>query len=87
MSKFLRTSGTREFTILATRQTIALHTTFVNPPIPIRNLDWFACDDNTYDAEYDYDAGQYVSRCPSGQGATEIEAINTLLDRMGEQGC
>lgn len=43
-------------------------TTYVNPPIPLRNFDWSAVRDN-------YDGGDCI-----GRGATEAEAIADLLD-------
>ena len=47
-------------------------TTFILPPIPIRDFDWQA----TFD---DYD-GAEDSKCPMGFGSTEQEAINNLLN-------
>jgi len=49
-----------------------IKTSFVNPPIPMRQFDWLAVDDDTYDGE----------GCPIGTGATEQEAINDLLEQM-----
>lgn len=49
-------------------------TNFVHPPIPIRQFDWSAVDDNTYDGE----------GCKIGYGATEQEAIDDLLDQMND---
>lgn len=46
----------------------------VCPPIPSRQLDWEAYDDDTYDGE----------GCPIGMGATEEEAIADLLEKIGE---
>lgn len=51
-------------------------TDFVYPPIPIRQFDWSAVDDDTYDGE----------GCKIGYGATEQEAIDDLLDQMND-GC
>lgn len=48
------------------------------PPIPIRNFDWSAIDDDTYDGAED-------SHCPIGRGATEIDAIRDLLDQIEER--
>jgi hypothetical protein len=42
------------------------------PPIPTRRLDWSAVTD-------DYEPGD-----PMGNGATELEAINDLLDQLEE---
>jgi len=47
-------------------------TNFDYPPIPIRQFDWSAIDDDTYDGE----------GCPIGHGATEQEAIDDLLDQI-----
>jgi hypothetical protein len=47
-------------------------TEFVRPPIPLRQFDWSAIDDDTYDGE----------GCPIGHGATEQEAINDLLAKI-----
>lgn len=54
-------------------------TEFVHPPIPIRQFDWSAIDDDTYDGAED-------SHCPIGYGATEQAAIDDLLDQMNN-GC
>ena len=43
------------------------------PPIPIRQFDWSAIDDDTYEPG-----------CPIGWGATEQEAINDLLEKLNE---
>ena len=45
---------------------------FFYPPIPIRNFDWQAVDDDTYDGE----------GCPIGHGSTEQEAIEDLLSKI-----
>jgi hypothetical protein len=71
---------TRLLSVLATREVIHLSTECVYPPIPIRNLDWCAVDDNTYDV--DCDENGYFSHSPYGTGATESEAINDLLDQL-----
>jgi len=44
------------------------------PPIPDRNHDWSAIDDNTYDGP----------GSPMGWGATEQEAIEDLLRQLEE---
>ena len=46
-----------------------IRTEFVYPPIPLRQFDWSAVDDDTYDGD----------GCPIGRGATEAEAISDLL--------
>lgn len=47
-----------------------IRTTHVYPPIPIRDFDWCAVDDATYDGE----------GCPIGYGRTAEQAIQDLLD-------
>ena len=47
------------------------------PPIPIREFDWSAIDDDTYDGAED-------SHCPIGRGATEQEAIDDLVAMLEE---
>jgi hypothetical protein len=44
-------------------------TTYINPPIPSRNFDWEAVEDN-------YDEGD-----PIGYGKTEQEAIDNLEEQ------
>lgn len=41
-------------------------------PIPLRQFDWDAIDDDTYDGE----------GCPVGYGATEQEAIGDLKEQL-----
>jgi hypothetical protein len=50
-------------------------TTYVYPPIPERNMDWSAIDQDTYDGAED-------SHCPVGRGATERAAINDLVEQL-----
>jgi hypothetical protein len=50
---------------------------FNYPPIPIRNMDWSAVEDN-YDGAED-------SNCPVGHGATEVEAIKDLLEQIEDR--
>jgi hypothetical protein len=45
------------------------------PPIPTRNCDWSAVDDDTYDGAPD-------SNCPIGYGATEEEARADLIEKL-----
>lgn len=54
---------------------IKIRTENVYPPIPIRDYDWSAVDDNTYDGE----------DCPIGWGRTEQAAINDLIDQLSER--
>lgn len=48
-------------------------------PIPSRNCDWSAIDDDTYDV--DYDEGTWRGG-PIGYGATEQEAIDNLKELL-----
>ena len=52
-----------------------LRTSADYPPIPINRYDWSCVDDNTFDADFDYEAGHYVSNCPVGHGVTEFDAV------------
>jgi hypothetical protein len=56
---------------------VTIRTTNEYPPIPIRQFDWSAIDDDTYDGAED-------SNCPIGRGATEQEAIDDLLEQIAE---
>ena len=62
---------------------LKIKTTFVHPPIPLRNQDWQAVVDGTEDADFDYEAGHYVPTCMVGAGETEDEAIADLLEQLG----
>lgn len=64
---------------------MTIKTSFDYPPIPVRNFDWSAIDSDTFDADYDYESGQYVTKCPIGHGATEAEAIQDLLDQIEDK--
>ena len=61
---------------------IKVRTTHEYPPIPVRNMDWSAVDDDTYDVDCDQDG--YFSTSPVGRGATEDEAIKDLLEQIEE---
>lgn len=50
-----------------------IKTQHIAPPIPNRNFDWCAYDDDTYDGD-----GSRI-----GYGATEREAIDNLLEQCG----
>lgn len=50
-----------------------IRTEFVYPPIPVRDFDWSAIDDDTYDGAED--SG---TRGQIGYGRTEAEAIADL---------
>lgn len=60
---------------------IKIHTNFDYPPIPVRDMDWSAVDDN-YDCDCDEDG--FFSNCPIGHGATEAEAIADLIEQIEE---
>ncbi len=47
-------------------------THFVYPPIPIRDFDWSAVDDDTYDGP----------GCAIGSGRTELAAMLDLIEQM-----
>jgi hypothetical protein len=49
-----------------------IRTSHIYPPIPLRNCDWSAVDDQTYDGP----------GCPVGYGATEQEAIDDLMAQI-----
>ena len=59
---------------------IKVRTTHEFPPIPVRDMDWSAVDDDTYDVDCDQDG--FFSNCPVGRGATEQEAIDDLMAQM-----
>ncbi len=52
-----------------------IKTSFWAKPIPLRQFDWEAIDDDTYDGE----------GCPIGYGRTEQEAIQDLRDQIEER--
>jgi hypothetical protein len=64
--------------VRAAKLGVKVRTDHVFPPIPVRSMDWAAIDDNTYDGAED-------SRCPVGRGATELEAIEDLLEQLEER--
>jgi hypothetical protein len=55
----------------AIRARIKIRTEHVYPPIPVREWDWSAVDDNTYEPG-----------CPIGWGRTEKAAIENLIDEI-----
>ena len=57
---------------MSTVMKVATH--FWMKPIPLRNFDWCAYDDDTYDGAED-------SNCPIGYGATEQAAIDDLMEQ------
>ena len=56
-------------------------TSYWAKPIPLRQFDWSAVDDN-YDCDCDQDG--FFSTCPIGYGATEQEAIDDLIEQLRE---
>ncbi len=50
---------------------IKIRTEHVYPPIPVRQWDWSAVDDNTYEPG-----------CPIGWGRTEQAAIDDLIEQL-----
>lgn len=58
---------------------LKIRTNFEYPPIPIRDYDWSAIDDDTYDGAPD-------SHCPIGRGRTEAQAIADLLEQLEYDG-
>ena len=58
---------------------IKIHTDHVQPPIPIRDMDWSAVTDD-YDCDCDQDG--FFSSDPVGYGRTEQDAINDLLEQL-----
>jgi hypothetical protein len=57
---------------------INIRTNYDYPPIPVRQFDWSAIDDDTYDGADD-------SSCPIGHGATEFDAIEDLLEQIDDE--
>jgi len=77
----------RRLSLIETRKEIDLCTSFVYPPIPIRNYDWSAIDANTYEVSYegeDETGSLYTVGGASGNGSTEQEAIDSLIDEILE---
>lgn len=54
-----------------------LKTTFVYPPIPLRQFDWAAYNDN--------DCGCEECNAATGRGRTEAEAIADYQEQMREK--
>lgn len=66
--------------IEAVSRGIKIKTAFEYPPIPVRDMDWSAVDDSTFDCDCDQDG--FFTTCPVGHGATEQEAIADLLAQI-----
>ncbi len=62
---------------------IKVRTSHDYPPIPVRDMDWSAVDDATYDC--DCDQNGFFTSCPIGRGATEAAAIADLLEQIEER--
>ena len=58
-----------------------IKTDYWKKPIPSRNCDWQAIDDDTYDAEYLGEEDGWRGG-PIGYGATEQEAIDDLKEKL-----
>lgn len=65
---------TRPVSILATHEVINLVTVCVCPPIPCRDYDWAAFDDN--------DCSCIDCHLIQGHGRTEADAINEFFDEL-----
>ena len=52
------------------------------PPIPQRDFDWCAIDEDRYDV--DCDQGGYFAKSPIGYGRTREAAVADLLEQLGE---
>lgn len=50
---------------------LKIRTELIYPPIPIRQFDWSAVDDDSYEPG-----------CPIGTGATELEAVKDLIKQL-----
>ena len=50
-------------------------TSYDPPPIPVRNCDWSAVDDDTYNGP----------GCPVGYGSTEPEAVADLIEKIEDR--
>jgi len=63
---------------------VNIKVTAVFPPIPTTNFDYCAVDDDTYDASYEGEDenGSHWKVSPSGSGATELDAVLSLLDSL-----
>jgi hypothetical protein len=57
-----------------------IRTDYWPKPIPPRQFDWTAIDDDTYDG-----APDSCTRSQVGYGATEQEAIDDLLQQIAER--
>ncbi len=61
-----------------TGHVVKIRTDFWAKPIPLRQFDWIAIDEDTYDGAPD-------SHSPIGYGATEAEAVADLLEQIEER--
>jgi hypothetical protein len=66
--------STRDVALAAAHDGVRISTDYSFPPIPIRQFDWCAYDDNTYDGP-----GSIL-----GHGRTEQEAIDDLTQQLSE---
>jgi hypothetical protein len=56
---------------------------YICPPIPLRNLDWEAVEQDS--DEPIWDGEMWVGIPPVGRGATAEEAIQDLLEKLKER--
>ncbi len=52
-----------------------IRTDYIHPPIPLRDSDWVAVDDDTYDGP----------GSPIGAGPTEDAAIADLMEKLNDE--
>jgi len=63
---------TRDVELAAEHDGMKIRTEYIFPPIPSRQHDWLAIDDNTYDGP----------GSPMGTGPTEQAAIDALMESI-----
>lgn len=75
----------RRLSVLATREELEVLTSFVWPPIPDRQFDWFA---TTSDFECDWSDAEerWTKTGEAGHGETEAQAIADLLEQVEMRG-
>jgi hypothetical protein len=66
---------TRNVELAAAHDGVKIYTSNVFPPIPARQFDWAAWDDNLG-----------ADGSPIGRGSTEQQAINDLTEQLAENG-
>jgi hypothetical protein len=63
---------TEQMTFRAGERAVNIRVSYAPPPIPDRNFDWVAIDDDTYDGE----------GCPIGYGRTKEAAVADLVEQI-----